>query len=89
MRENTILFIFRDEFPAQAFFCWFHGRDIILSIPCENGWNPNFVLYWGAYDGEGIPSYNLPSEKIIVIYKYLYHRENRFSTNLFLRNDVD
>ena len=50
-----------------------------MAVPCHSGWNSNFELYEGTSK----------SNETITMYNYIYAQDGRWSTNLFLRNDID
>ena len=62
-------------------FCAFKQRDAIQDSTCEpyeNGWYPNFILFGGSR----------PSNETITLFNYIYGQSVRYSTNLFLDNNV-
>ena len=63
-------------------FCWVEQRDSIQNTTCdpdENFWKPNFILFGGSR----------PSNETITLYNYNNLQHLRFSTSLFLNNDVN
>ena len=80
---HDICFRVRSQFSTPVHFCWFVGRDFLQAFgPCESsrtGWMPNFILYGGTNQ----------TRNTITVYEYVNTRPARFSSNLFLRNDIN
>ena len=70
---------FRGRFNTTLYFCYIAPRDFIEAVPCHSGWSSNFELYGGINQ----------SNETITIYNYVSGQDGQWSTNLFLRNDID
>ena len=77
--KKRFVHLFRGRFNETLYFCWAEQRDTIEAAACYNGWESNYELFGGLS----------LSDETIPIYNFVSSLDERWSTNLFLRNDME